>query len=103
MDQSDNILMQSALRYAELGYRVFPCRPGTKYPLTEHGFHDASSDLPQVEAWWSDWPNANIGIATAGLLVIDVEHSESDWLTSVPQRALDLAIAPLSLTAHGGR
>lgn len=103
MDQSDNQLLHGALRYAELGYAVFPCRPGTKYPLTEHGFHDATRDPQQVESWWSDWPNANVGIATAGLLVIDVERSETDWLTSQPQRALDLAVAPLSLTAHGGR
>jgi hypothetical protein len=31
-----------ALRYAALGLAVFPLKPGTKQPATEHGFLDAS-------------------------------------------------------------
>ena len=36
------------LRYADLGYRVFPCIPDTKLPLTEHGFLDASTEQAQL-------------------------------------------------------
>ena len=31
-------LVDAALRYAELGYPVFPCVPGGKVPITPHGF-----------------------------------------------------------------
>ena len=47
-----------------------------KKPLTEHGFHDASSDEVQIREWWSKWPKANIGIPTgrvSGLFVLDID------------------------------
>ena len=40
-------LHDAAIKYAELGYRVFPCAPGTKIPLTEHGFKDGTTDIAQ--------------------------------------------------------
>src|SRR5699024_12735745 len=45
---------------------VFPCVPGGKRPLTRHGFHDATNDPDQAEAWWRKYPNANIGVPTGG-------------------------------------
>lgn len=47
MAGGNGVLLQAAIRYAELGYPVFPCAPGTKTPLTEHGFHDATVDPEQ--------------------------------------------------------
>ncbi|MGN6129928.1 MAG: bifunctional DNA primase/polymerase, partial [Nocardioidaceae bacterium] len=58
------------------GIAVFPCVPGGKQPLTSHGFHDASSDLAQVQDWWRRSPGANIGLPTghrSGVLVVDVD------------------------------
>jgi hypothetical protein len=66
-------MLESALRYAEQGYPVFPCAPGRKQPLTPNGLLDATTDLDQIEAWWTATPNANIGLVTNGLLVIDVD------------------------------
>lgn len=97
-----NPILQAALAYADLGYRVFPCVPGDKHPLTPHGFHDATTDPDQIEQWWAQWPDANVAIATRGLIVIDVEH-DSRWLMDDPEKALSLAIAPSSITARGGR
>lgn len=96
-------LLDAALRYAELGYRVFPCAPGAKTPLTEHGFRDATADFDQVEAWWQRWPQANIGMPTEGLLVVDVDGAANNWLANRPELALELAKAPISLTPGGGR
>jgi hypothetical protein len=95
-------LLEAALRYAELGYRVFPCVAGGKVPLTPHGFQDATTDLTQIEMWWSDHPNANIGMPTAGLLVIDVDGPDNPWPEDA-EKALDLARAATSLTPRGGR
>ena len=53
---------------------IFPL--SGKRPLTSHGWKDASRDRRQIEDWWSEYPDANIGIATGeinGLLVIDVD------------------------------
>jgi len=95
-------LLEAALRYAELGYPVFPCAPGTKTPLTEHGHLEATTDPELIERWWTQRPNANVAIATTGLAVIDIDAG-ADWLADAPERALELAVAPLSLTANGGR
>lgn len=99
---SHSILFEAALRYAELGYTVFPCVSGTKIPLTEHGFKDATTDPDQIEAWWSTHPTANIGIATEGLVVIDVEGG-SNWLLDDFEKQFDLSVAPMSITPSGGR
>jgi hypothetical protein len=54
----NRIFLDAALRYAELGYRVFPCVPGESHPLTEHGFLDATTDAVQIERWGTQQPNA---------------------------------------------
>lgn len=95
-------LLTAALRYAEMGYRVFPCAPGGKRPTTVHGFHDASCDPAQIERWWAQYPSANIGIPTEGLVVIDIDGEGNPWPGGDPDRMLELAVAPMALTPRGG-
>ncbi|WP_147109180.1 bifunctional DNA primase/polymerase [Nesterenkonia populi] len=71
-----------ASQLAAAGVPVFPCAPGAKRPLTEHGFYDATTDPGQVEQWWGRYPEANIGVPTgqaSNLVVVDVDvHPETD-------------------------
>jgi hypothetical protein len=61
-----------------------------KHPLTARGKDDATDDPPQVLAWWTRWPRANIGIRPApGLVVLDVD----------PRHGGDLALTAIT-TAH---
>ncbi len=96
-------MLQAALWYAELGYAVFPCAPGRKQPLSEHGLLDATTDADQVTAWWRQHPDANIAIRTDGLVVIDIDGPGNAWLADDPEKSADLDVAPLSLTPRGGR
>ena len=70
-------IKQWALHYASLGWRVFPLTPGTKVPLAGScGHKDASSDRSAIEAWWTEHPEANIGLATgaaSAVWVIDID------------------------------
>ena len=69
-------LPEAAARFAAAGVPVFPCVPGEKRPLVRRGFHDATANPTQVAAWWSRWPQANIGIPTgaaSGVEVVDVD------------------------------
>jgi hypothetical protein len=95
-------LHKAALGYANLGYPVFPCAPAEKTPLTKRGYLDATLDVDRINRWWKRRPNANIGIATGGLVVIDVDAGAT-WLADQADLVSDLASAPLSLTANSGR
>lgn len=57
-------LLKAALWYAARGVRVFPCHPGTKLPMTRHGFKDAGTDPEEIRAWWAVEPQANVGLPT---------------------------------------
>ncbi len=100
---SDNAMLHAALWYADLGYAVFPCAPGRKCPLTEHGLLDATTDPERIEHWWSENPSANVAIRTDGLLVIDIDGGDNPWLADEPEKLQELACAPTSLTPRGGR
>ncbi|MCP4567353.1 MAG: DUF3987 domain-containing protein [FCB group bacterium] len=90
-------LRQMAIKYSELGYKVFPCNPETKIPATAHGCLDATDDYDQIDAWWTKWPTANIGLSTNGLIVIDVDYPDNPW-----QQYIDNDDCPLQLTPRGG-
>lgn len=72
----------AARELAAVGVPVFPCLPGGKRPLTEHGFHDATTDSGQVQAWWRQHPEANLAVPTgaaSGVVVVDVDvHGPAD-------------------------
>ena len=65
---------------AAYGWRIFPVARLTKTPLTSNGFHDASTDIEQIHAWWERWPGANIGLACAlsGIIAIDGDPCHYD-------------------------
>ena len=72
-------LKDAAVYYAtDLGWKVFPLKPGGKDPLTPNGHKDATNDTVQVEAYWDKYPDANIGLACSdsGLIVIDLDRHE---------------------------
>lgn len=89
---SDRSPGQVASDLASAGVPVFPCVPGQKRPLTPRGFHDATTDLAQVERWWARWPEANLGLPTgavSGVVVVDVDVREDVDGRESMRRALD--------------
>jgi len=84
-------MRRAAMYYArELGWPVFPLAPGTKVPLIPrrqggHGCLDATTNLTQLDAWWTASPNANIGLALGepcgGTFALDIDprNSGSRW------------------------
>ncbi|MGW0245101.1 bifunctional DNA primase/polymerase [Nocardia goodfellowii] len=74
----------AALKYAAQGIELFPLKPRTKIPLTEHGMKDATANQTQVLEWWQQWPQANIGVRPAeGLVVLDVDPRSGGTLESL--------------------
>ncbi len=60
----DTLFLRAALRYAELGFRVFPLKPRSKEPLVKDWPNQATTDRKTIQEWWSKYPNANIAILT---------------------------------------
>ncbi len=82
MASEHNPLLTAALHYASIGWRVFPCRPGTKAPHIQNGCRGATTDPELITTWWTRWPTANVAVACGdGLFVIDVdvEDTKNGW------------------------
>lgn len=77
-------MYHAAVEYIKMGLAVFPLEERGKKPRTKNGCKDATTDAAQVKAWWQQWPNANIGIATGkksgGIFVIDLDIDENKGL-----------------------
>lgn len=64
--------MEHAMRYAAMGWDVMPLRG--KFPVTEHGSHDATSDATTIKRWGAEHPHANVGLATGKRFwVLDID------------------------------
>lgn len=110
MSQDQPNMLEAALRYARLGYPVFPlhgirnkrCTCGDegcfksagKHPhgqLAPNGFHDATRDEARITEWWSRCPDANIGIPTgraSGFVVLDIDPRNGGDDTWVKMQAV---------------
>ncbi len=60
----DGLMLEGALRLARIGFAVFPLHPRSKHPMFESWPEIATTDEAQVERWWKQTPDANVGIAT---------------------------------------
>lgn len=106
MAESQNLL--AARAYAALGWHVFPVSHRDKRPLSAHGFHDATTDLAQIDRWWGDGSQAGIGIATgpvSGLVVVDIDprNGGDEALAALEAQFAAFPATIESATGGGGR
>jgi hypothetical protein len=108
---------RAALRYARLGWRVLPlhtpgrdgacscglkaCPKPGKHPRTRHGVRDASASAETISLWWTTWPDANIGLATGALLVVDVDGADGERALRQLAHEHDLPVTLKGATGRG--
>lgn len=64
-----------ALFWAARGFLVFPLLPNSKKPAISDWPNGATHDPEALRRWWARWPDANIGLACGGgVLVLDVDE-----------------------------
>ncbi len=82
-------LLPAALEYANQGWAILPLQSRGKRPRIDkadggNGWKDATTNLDQIRAWWTQWPTANIGYAPRGrMLIIDIDPrngGKDGWL-----------------------
>jgi hypothetical protein len=87
MDSVEDSRHEAALRHAENGYRVFPCPPRDKRPLTSNGFHDATTDADTIRAWAEKHPGCLWGTPDGLVLDVDTHEGGADGYTSYRELA----------------
>lgn len=106
--------LSRALNLAEdWGLPVFPCLRETQHnsagevirkeksPLTDHGLKDATCNREQIERWWTQHPDALIGVPTGNaskLYVVDIDPKGAAWYA---QEAARLAAGRVHRTQRG--
>lgn len=96
--------MAAALQLAEHGFPVFPLIPNDKRPLIKGWQRLATAtDIERIRDWWADEPDANIGIPTERMYVVDVDPRKGGSATySALALTEDIPDTLASVTAGGG-
>ncbi|MFB6271653.1 MAG: bifunctional DNA primase/polymerase [Salinibacter sp.] len=127
MAETTNAKANAALAYAEQDLRVLPlhwivkgsctcgnsdCSTPGKHPygplLGKGGAHCATTDPEEIQAWWEQVPDANVGIATgehSGVAVLDVdpEHGGDEALQRLQDDHEPLPETLRTLSGGGGQ
>lgn len=110
------MMLDHALTYAARGWRVIPlhsmrgaaCSCGSpagaghkdagKHPRIRKAPEGwGSADPVQIRQWWGRWPDANIGIATGKVVVLDLDDRDGPCMAEL--RAMVEAHGPLPSTS----
>src|SRR5699024_11529170 len=96
------IKLKFARAYAAAGIPIFPLYG--KKPAVRRGFKDATTDLAQINHWWHENPNYNIGLPVPkGCLVLDVDprHNGAQGLTELENQYGQLPETNTCITGRG--
>jgi len=118
-------MIEWVLRYIRLRWPVLPLWPHDargaptarephgeligKMPLSKlvpHGSKDATLNESQARAWWAEWPNANIGLATGHRFFavdVDVKKDGDDTWDMLRSQYGGLPETIEAITGTGGR
>ena len=85
------IAKNTALELAKHGFKVFPLVPNTKRPIKDQSSLTASNDPQTVAKWFSDLPQANLGLelASKDLIVVDIDNHTSTNIRNTMQKMAD--------------
>lgn len=110
---------EAALAYARAGALVLPLHTPTpsgcscrhhdcgrntgKHPRTMRGLDDATSDVAEIERWWSMWPSANVAVRPhPGTLVLDVDPRNGGGTVLLRLQAEHGELPPTQTARTGG-
>lgn len=115
--------MDAAIKYAQLNIPVMPlhwickdgscsCKDGSKcdskgkHPLYSGWYKNSTTDIEQIKKWWTEKPQANIGVPTgekSGWLVLDVDDGGDATIGELEITHGKLPDTVTAITGSGGR
>jgi hypothetical protein len=100
-------MLSAALGYAARGWPVIPIELDSKAPLTKlvpNGVAHATTDVEVITYWWTRRRSANIGIAAAKFLVVDIDPRNGGdvQLQALIEQHGSLPTTPTQRTGGGG-
>ena len=108
--QTSEPIAQAATLYHGNGLNVFPLIQRTKEPAIEwekvHHLQERLASEKEIQAWFTENPNSNIGIVcgkvSGGLVILDFED-EDDYVSFFENTAKIESTTLVVSTPHGGR
>jgi hypothetical protein len=117
-----NTLLDAALAYAGLGWRVLPlhnltgenactcktgatCQSAGKHPCILKWSRAASADPAVIRRWWTTWPAANVGVLCgqeSGIFDLECEEEGIADLAALQEANGPLPRTPQALSGNGG-
>jgi hypothetical protein len=102
--------IELALEWAALGCRVLPVNGTNKRPLVKAWQEVCTTDVDQIRLWWTQYPQARVGIATGqpGYDVLDFDVADGKPGLAQLEKLIDLGIIEpgtfwVAATPSGGR
>ncbi len=97
-------MLDAALEYAEKGFSVIPVDQKKVSLIKWEPYQSAKASKEEINAWWTRFPAANIGIVTgeiSNILVVDTDtESAIETINNAIPEGLDV---PCQTTPKGGR
>lgn len=96
--------VENLIELANRGWAIFPLAPNSRVPMAgSKGFNDATRDPNTIRAWWTQHPDANVGLRTgaeSGVFVLDVDVKHgAKGLESLSDMESEFGALPSTLTA----
>ncbi|MGE3279716.1 MAG: bifunctional DNA primase/polymerase [Alphaproteobacteria bacterium] len=99
--------LTAALEYAAQGLKIFPCRPGTKFPAIKNPFGNATTDPEIIRSWFGTFGDCNIAFCPEdngrGVADVDIKNGKEgldNWLALPFEKPPTLTISTPSGGLH---
>src|SRR6516165_10025674 len=97
-------ILNSLFYYRRKGFSVIPIKTKGKTPIIEwKQFQEERATRKQIESWWRDYPNANIGIVTGAISDIVVIDCDSKTAAKAFEKTYPEAKSTLQVVTGRGK
>ena len=99
--------LNQVIEMVRAGLYVYPIVPNGKQPIKNYSYLKATQDIAEIESWFRQEPNINIGInlSKSNLVVVDIDNHHNDLQTplqSLKNLGYNLPSDYVELTHSGG-